>query len=259
MRTGRCCRTAITLVFLLAFFVATGLAETPFESSVESRLYLAFHVSESDVQSWLPEHWQVSPMPTGPSKGANLTVIFAQTLLCETPEGKPAPSCGMARHVVLTVPAKHAQSGEDAVFVTRIYTTAADRIPGHYNNSVQADLRREFALKVENMEPGTGSDFWEMKEASGGIIKVRFAYKRTAHNRARWERKIRSAADPNLLYLYRVDQSAELLKSVPAGVDQLQSYEFSSTVPELAKLLNDSAKLVSVTEIPCYMLQASLP
>ena len=76
-------------------------------------------------------------------------------------------------------------------------------------------------------------------------------------NRAKWERKIRSAVDPNLSYIYRVDQTAELLKSVNVGVDQLQSYEFQSTVPELSKLLNDRAKLVSVTEIPCYVLQVS--
>jgi hypothetical protein len=259
MRKFNYFKTCISLALFLALFVATVYAETLVESSVESRLYLAFQAQESELQSWLPEPWKVSPMATGPSKSANLTVIFVQTLLCETPEGKPSPSGGMARYVVLTVPAKHAQTGEETVFVTRVYTTDADRIPGHYKNAVKADMRREFSLKVENMEPGTGNDYWEMKEASGGTIKVQFAYKRSAMNRVKWERKIRSAVDPNLSYMYRVDQTAELLKSVPAGIDQLQSYEFRSTVPELSKLLNDSAKLVSVTEIPCYILQVSQP
>ena len=63
----------------------------------------------------------------------------------------------------------------------------------------------------------------------------------------------------NEVFLYRVDQSTELLKSEVAGVNQLQSYEFRSTVPELAKLLNDNAKLVSVLEIPCYILQVAKP
>jgi hypothetical protein len=49
------------------------------------------------------------------------------------------------------------------------------------------------------------------------------------------------------------------VKSVPGGVDRLQSYEFRSTVPELSKLLDDSARLVSITAIPWYILQASLP
>jgi hypothetical protein len=88
---------------------------------------------------------------------------------------------------------------------------------------------------------------------------VRVAYLRSALNRANWERKIHSSIDPNLHYIYRVDQTSELLKSVPATVDQLQSYEFRSTVPELSKLLNDSAKLVSITAIPWFILQVSQP
>lgn len=259
MRRHNCSKVCFTLVLFLAIFVANTYAETPVESSVESRLYLAFQVQESDLQGWLPEPWHVNSLPAGPSKGSNLTVIFVQTLLCETPEGKPSQSGGMARYVVLTVPAKHAQTGEESVFVMRVYTTDSDRIPGHYKNALKADMRREFTLKVENMEPGTGSDNWEMKEANGGTIKVQFTYKRSAMSRVKWERKIRSAVDPNLSYIYRVDQTAELLKSVNVGVDQLQSYEFQSTVPELSKLLNDRAKLVSVTEIPCYVLQVSQP
>lgn len=259
MRKLTCFKACFTLVLFFTLFVAKVFAETPVESSVESRLYLAFQVQESDLQSWLPEPWRVSSLPVGPSKGSNLTVIFVQTLLCETSEGKPSPSGGVARYVVLTVPAKHAQTGEESVFVTRVYTTDFDRIPGHYKNAVKADMRREFSLNVENMNPGTGNDYWEMKEASGGTIKVQFAYKQSSMNRAKWERKIRSAVDPNLSYIYRVEQTTELLKSVNVGVDQLQSYEFRSTVPELSKLLNDHAKLVSVTEIPCYVLQVSQP
>ena len=201
----------------------------------------------------------MSPFTAGPSKDANLSVMFVQLLLSVTPEGKPSPSGGTARYVVLTAPAKHAQSGEESVFVIRIYTTDSDRIPGPYKNAVKADVRRELVLKGENMAPGSGSDDWEMKEAGGGTIMVRVAYLRSALNRANWERKIRSSIDPNLHYIYRVDQSSELLKSVPATVDQLQSYEFRSTVPELSKLLNDSAKLVSITAIPWFILQVSQP
>lgn len=252
-------KTWFPLVLFLALLPTVVTAETPVESSIESRLYLAFQVQEGELQKWLLAPWQVNSVPAGPSKGANLSVIFVQNLLSETPEGKPSPSGGTARYVVLTVPAKHAQTGEESVFVTRVYTTDSDRIPGPYKNAVKADVRREFVLKGENMAPGTGSDDWEMKEAGGGTIMVRFAYQRSALNRAKWERKIRSSIDPNLYYIYRVDQSSELLKSVPAGVDQLQSYDFRSTVPEFSKLLDDSAKLVSITAIPWFVLQTSQP
>ena len=162
--------------------------------------------------------------------------------------------------MVLTVPAKHAQTGEESVFVTRVYMPDSDLIPGPFKNSVKADVRREFDQKGENLAPGTGSDNWEMKEAGGGTIEVSFSYLRPSLNRVKWERTIRSSIDPNIYFIFRVDQSSELLRSVPGNVDRLQDYEFRSTVPELSKLLDDSAKkLVSITAIPSYILQASQP
>jgi hypothetical protein len=248
-----------TLFLFVALFPTKTSAESLIESSVESRVYLAFQVRDSDLQSWLPDPWKVSPMPAGPSKGANLSVVFVQQLLSETPEGKPFTFGRTARYVVLTVPARHAQTGEESVFVTRVYMPDLDMIPGPFKNSVKADVRRDFTQKGENLAPGTGSDDWEMKEAGGGTIAVRFSYLRSALNRVKWERTIRSSIDPSLYFIFRVDQSSELLRSVPGGVDRLQSYEFRSTVPELSKLLDDSAKLVSITAVPSYILQASTP
>jgi hypothetical protein len=247
------------LVSFLALLPTAVSAETLVETTVESRLILAFQAQESELQHWLPETWQVNPATAGPSKGANLSVVFVQKLRSETPEGKPSPFGGTARYVALVVPAKHTQTGEDSLFITRVYMTDNDRIPGPFKNAVKADVRRELALRGENLSPGTGSEEWEMKEAGGGTIAVRLAYLQSVLDRAKWERKLRSSIDPNLCYIYRVEQGSELVKSVPGGVDRLQSYEFRSTVPELAKLLDDSAKLVSITALPWYVLQVSLP
>jgi hypothetical protein len=259
MRNVKGFKCIFTIFLFFVLLPTTVSAETPVESSVESRLTLSFQVRDSDLQSWLPAPWQVSPVTAGPSKGANLSVIFVQKLLSETPDGKPSSSGGTARSMVLTVPAKHTQTGEESVFVARVYTTDPDRIPGPYKNAVKADVRRELALKGENLSPGTGTDDWEMKESGGGTIVVRLTYLRSVLNRTKWERKIRSSIDPNLYHIYRVEQGSELLKSTPGGVDQLQSYEFRSTVPELAKLLDDSAKLVSISAIPWFILQVSQP
>jgi len=229
-----------TLFLFVALFPTKASAETLVESSVESRLYLAFQAQESELQSWLPAPWQVSPVTAGPSKGANLSVVFVQQLLSETPEGRPFTFGRTVRYMVLTVPAKHAQTGEESVFVTRVYMPDLDMIPGPFKNSVKADVRRDFTQKGENLASGIGSDDWEMKEAGGGAIVVRFSYSRSALNRVKWERTIRSSIDPSLYFIFRVDQSSELLRSVPDGVDRLQNYEFRSTVPS-------------------YILQASLP
>lgn len=255
MKKLYCFKTFFALVLFLALFSATVQAETPVESSIESRLYLTFQVQESALQRLLPEPWLVNAISTGPSKGGNLTVIFVQALVCETPEGKPAPSGGTARYVVLTVPAKNAQTGEESVFVTRIYTTDSERVPGHYKNAVRANIRHEYSVKTEESALGQGKEDWEMKATDGGSINVRFDYKQTALNHVQWERKIRTTADPDLSFIYRVGQTGELLKSETLGVDRLTLYNFSSTVPEHNKYLNNRAKLVSVTKIPSFTVQ----
>lgn len=252
-------KSIAALILFLALLPTTAAAETPVESNVDSRLILAFQMRDSDVQSWLPAPWQVSPVTAGPSKGANLLILFVQNLLSQTPDGKPSASGGTARYVVLVIPAKHAQTGEDSFFCTRIYTADHGGLPGPYKNSVKADVRREFVLRGDNLAPGAGSDDWEMKEASGGTIVVRLAYQRSVPVRAKIEQKIRSSIEPNFYRIYRVDQGVELVKSVSAGVDRLQSYEFRSTVPELSKLFDGSWQLISITAIPWYVRQVSLP
>jgi hypothetical protein len=259
MRNVKGFKCIFTIFLFFALLPTTVSAETPVESSVESRLVLAFQVRDSDLQSWIPSPWLVSPVPTGPSKGANLFVAYVQKLLGKTPEGKPSLSGGTTRYVVLFVPAKHAQSGEKSAIVIRVYMTDNDRIPGPYKNAVKADVRREFTQKGENLSPGTGNDDWGMKEVGGGTIVVHLSYLRSALDHAKSESKIRSSVDPNVCYIYRVDQGSELLKSTPSGLDRLQSYEFRSTVPELSKLLDESTKLVSISAIPSYILQVSTP
>jgi len=249
----------VTLVLFLGLLPTAVSAETPVESNVDSRLILAFQVRDSELQNWLPAPWQVSSVAAGPWKGANLFVLFVQNLLSQTPEGKPSASGGTARYVVLVVPAKHAPTGEESSFVIRIYTADHGGLPGPYKNSVKAEVRRDLGLRGENLAPGAGSDNWEMKETSGGTIVVRLAYQRSVPVRAKIEQKIRSSIEPNFYRLYRVDQGVELVKSVPAEVDRLQSYEFRSTVPELSKLFDGSWQLVSITAIPWYVRQVSLP
>jgi len=252
-------KPVVILVLFLALLPITASAETPVESNIDSRLILGFHVSDSELQNWVPAPWQVSPVPAGPTKGVNLFMLFIQNLLSQTPDGKPSASGGTARHVTLVIPARHAPTGEESSIVMRVYTTDHGGLPGPYRNSVKAEVRRELTLRGENLAPGTGSDYWEMREASGGGIVVRITYQRTVPSRVKVERKVRSSVEPDFYRIYRLDQGTENVKSVPEGIDRLQSYEFSSTVPELSKLFDGGSQLVSITAVPWYIQQVSLP
>src|SRR5919108_736992 len=81
-------------------------AETLVQQNVDNRIILAFRVGEAALQGWLPAPWQVTPVATGPSKDANLTVTFIDRLLNQDAEGKPIAG-GTTQVVALSVPAKH--------------------------------------------------------------------------------------------------------------------------------------------------------
>jgi len=236
---------------------APARAEALVESNVDSRLVLAFRVAAAEVQKWVPAPWQVAPAASGPSKDANLNMVLVQRLLSLDGEGK-AGAGALTRVIALVAPAKNTQTGEAGPMVIRIYTTDHAGLPGTYKNSLKATVRREQAHKGDNLEPGTASELWEM-QTNGGRIEVQVAYQRGVPSRVKAEAKVRSAVEPSFFRIYRVDQGLDVVKSVATGVDRTQSFRFRSTVPELAKLFDGKEQLVSITAIPFYIRQVSLP
>jgi hypothetical protein len=88
---------------------------------------------------------------------------------------------------------------------------------------------------------------------------LQLAYLRSLPVRSKVGTEARSAAEPDFFRIYRVDQGTEVVKSTPSGIDPLQSYEFKSSVRELAKMLDSDAQLISITAVPWYVRQVSLP
>jgi len=252
---------ALTII-VTAIVTAPGLrpaawAETLVETNVDSRLNLQFRVAEAALKSWVPAPWQINPATSGPGKDANLTVVLLQRLLVLDPDGKPTPGA-THRTVALVVPAKNPQTNESAPVVIRVYTADPQGVPGPYKNSVKASVRREFTLRGDGNEPGAGNEQWQM-QTNGGSIEVQVAYQRGVPSRSKGESKVYSAVEPTFFRLYRVDQGVDVVKSVPAGIDRLQSYRFRSTVTELARLFDGSEQLIAASVIPWYVREVRLP
>jgi hypothetical protein len=232
-------------------------ADTLVENNVDTRLNLHYRVSDAALKTWVPAPWQVNPASSGPAKDANLTVVLLQRLIVLGPDGKPTPGA-THRTVALTVPAKNAQTDESAPVVLRVLTADPQGVPGPYKNSVKASVRREFTLKGDGNEPGIGSEHWQM-QADGGTLEVQIAYQRGVPSRSQGQTKVYSAVEPTFYRLYRFDQGVDFVKSVPAGIDRVQSYRFRSTVPELAKLFDGSEQLIAIAVIPWYVREVRLP
>jgi hypothetical protein len=251
------------LAFILLVFsgilVTQAGAETLIGSNVDNRIIVALRLGQAELQSWLPAPWQVNPIPKGPLKEANLYLIFVDRLLDQDAQGKPAAG-GTFRSVALAVPAKHPQTGKSALFVIRSYFPHEDLdLVNPYKVSVRTTIRREYTFKGADLEPGTVSDLWELRDSAGGMLQFRIEYQRAVPSRAKREFKPHSAVEPSFYRIYRVDQGMDLIKSIPAGIDRVQSCQLRVTMSELRKMFDGSEKIVGIIVIPWYVRKLFLP
>ncbi len=90
------------------------------------------------------------------------------------------------------------------------------------------------------------------------MIELRLQYERAVPNQSKSEFTMHGGPDPNFFRIYRIDQGADVVKSIPAGVDRRQSYQLRVTMAELRKLFDGSEQMVSITVLPWYMRQVFL-
>jgi hypothetical protein len=144
--------------------------------------------------------------------------------------------------------------------VARVYHSDPNAAPGPYKNSIPAaTVRAEQTLKGAGLEPATGSEVWEVRDAAGGTIELRLQYQRGVPSRIKAENKPGSAVEPNFFRIYRVDQGVDVVRSVPGGIDRVQQYSLRVTMAELRKMFDGTEQLVSVSVVPWYLRQVSLP
>jgi hypothetical protein len=255
----------IVVFFFLAIILAGNLsftqpvcAETLFQSTAETRLYVALRVGQAELQKLLPASWQVTSLPGGPLKETNFFIVFIDAFLVQDPQGKPDKG-GIFRGVVFAVPAKHTQTGEVASVVIGGFTQNIDNVPGPYKNYAQATMRREQTHKWANLESGAGEDFWEVRDTRGGSIELRVQYQLALPLRAKLEQKIYSGAEPSFFRIYRIESATDVLKSIPAGINRVQNYQLRMAVPELSKLFDGTEQLVGISAYPLFVRQVFLP
>jgi len=251
---------AILMISVLVLMPARHAgAETFIGSNVDNRIIVALRVGQTELQGWLPAPWQVNAIPKGPLKGANLYLLFTDRLLDQDAQGKPARG-GTCRVVVLVALAKHPQTGKPVMFVIRVFAPHEDiNLYNPYKVSVRATIRREYTFKGADLEPGTVSDLWELQDSAGGMIKFQIKYQRAVPRRAKQELRPRSSVEPDFFRIYRADQGMDLIKSVPAGINRVQSYQLHVTVSELRKLFDGTEKVIGILANPWYVRKLFLP
>ncbi len=231
-------------------------AQTYVGTNIDERVMVAVRTAPSAVQAWLPEGWDSNPADNGAFAGANLLVVFVDRLINLNAEGEPAAG-GAFSAVGLVAPVRNGATGESASMVIRIY--GPHEGAGPYKNSLQAEVSRQAELRHENIAAGTGRESWRVGTAAGGEIAFEVAFTRDVPVAQSQEQKPRSALDPALSRIYRVNQLVDVVLSAPEGIKRVENQQLDVSIPELAELFDGNEWVVGIAIIPAYARQTFLP
>ena len=247
-------RTMLSLTF--ALLALPALAQEKFSgSNVDTRIGMAFKVSDAALQKLLPPGWEVSPPTSGPSQGANLNVTLVNMQTAYDGEGKPATPY---RGVAFGVPMKRKDGGAaGSMIIAGLFTS--NYAPGAYGVFLPARVTVDRKLGIDLDGKSTIAESWELRADGGHAIDVRVQFVAGVPANGKVEQKVYSAAKPDFFRIYRFEMASEVVRSVPAGVDRVSQVSFKATGGALGALFDGSQQLISVTSIPWYSRQVFLP
>ncbi len=253
MRSASASCLALAAATVLGAVRAEGQGMT--EWSAEARTVLSFHVPDAAAQALLPAGWTVDPSTGAANKGANLTVTVMERLLVQDAQGKNMRS-GTIRYAVMSVPARHTDGRTSPMIVLGISPEGA----GAYGAYLTANVSRlERASSATAEEAGRAEETWEFGAATGDRLELRLAYRRAAPVKAQVQTTVRSGVHPEFTRTYRISQASDVIRSLTNPVDRVESLQFKATGPRFAPLFDGTERLLSLTVIPWYVREISIP
>lgn len=241
-------------MFALAL-TAGARAETHTENVVaEQRTYVFLQVAQAAAQAFIPQGWTLNPAAMGPTKDANLILVWIDRKLALTPDGKPLQS-GTNRLLVLLAPVR-SPSGDAVNMVVGGYSMDPAGAPGAYK------LYGAGPVTVDRIEKGNGSvdESWSAKGPDGSGATLHVAFTRAVPVASSFDLRIFSAAEPTFYRMYRGDQVVDFVRSVNTGVDRVQSVQLKAIGSgKLATALNGSEKIIAINTMPFYRRNTYLP
>jgi hypothetical protein len=246
---------ALTIVLVFAAATPRAFAETHTENVVaEQRTYVFLQVAANAAQAFLPQGWTLNPAAMGPTKDANLVLVWIDRKLALTPDGKPLQS-GTNRLLVLLLPVRNPQ-GDAVNMVVGGYSMDPAGAPGAYKAYSAGPVTVD---RVEKSN-GTVDETWAARGADGSGATLHVAFTRGLPVASSFDLRIFSAAEPAFYRIYRGDQVVDVVRSVNTGVNRVQTVELKATGSgKLATALNGSEKIIAINTMPFYRRNTFLP
>ena len=123
----------------------------------EVRTVLAFKASPAAVQKVLPEGWEPAPIAAGPSKDANLNVVFIDWITVTNPDGKPGET---ARIAAIVAPARKKET-QEAVPMVIGGLAPSSLAPGPYGTEPPAKVTVDRHERTDASGTSTAEEAWE--------------------------------------------------------------------------------------------------
>jgi hypothetical protein len=247
---------AALFLALAAAANVTFAAEKPVGTYGQLRTVLAFKVPDATAQKLLPQGWSASPPSTGPSKDANLNVVLVDQLTVQNPDGSPGETFSIA---ALSVPAKKTGTDVTVPMVVGGFASIPSYVPGPYGVFSLATATVDRHIHTDPTGKTNVEESWEFKSDGGDAIRLELQFARGVAIRSKAEALPHSGVKPDFYRIYRIEQAADVVRSAATGTDRAEKYTFKATGGKLSPLFDGSEQLISITSLPFYTLQISLP
>lgn len=244
----------LAAVLCTAGFATAAQAQVS-EWSAETRTVLGFRVPDAALQRLLPPGWTVDPSTAPASRGANLNVTLMERQLVLDGKGAPVGT-GTIRYVVFGALARNAQTGQSGTLVVSGISPDA---PGAYDVYMAATTSSvERSMSSSGNDAGRTSEHWIFAAASGDRIEMQLAYRRAPGTKTHADTVVRSARHPEFRRTYHIDQTADAVRSATAP-DRVERIDVKVTGPTLGRLFDGTEQLITVTAVPHYVREITVP
>lgn len=220
-------------------------AETPVESSLETRFQLDLRVPDAALQALFPAGFTPNVAAHGAAKDCNLRAVFIDRITVNGPDGKPVGR-GSSRLVYLAAPVKDPSGANAQLLIGGITEDPADA-PGPFG--VYLPATTHVMQKTTSMAPGVNveSQDWAFTSAGGEHIEMHIKYARGVANKGNpADTKFYSGKNPGFFQISRQEQVLDILRNVTTNPpDRVTEFSFRAGGGSFAKLFDGSQKVLS--------------
>ncbi|QHN02391.1 hypothetical protein FTO74_02620 [Granulicella sp. WH15] len=241
-------RLGIIVCHVGLLFIATRAlsAQTPVESSSETRFQLDLKVPDAALKAMLPGGFTSSVAAQGPAKDCNLRLVFIDRITVNAPEGKPLGK-GSNRLAYLVAPAKDAAGASVQVVIGGI-TEDPNDAPGPFGNYLPATTHEMHKTTTAGASgPILETQDWVFAASSGEHLELHIKYERGVGNRgAASDAKFYSAKSPALYQISHQEQVLDILRNTTTNPpDRVKEFTLKASGGSYDKLLDSTVKVLS--------------